>query len=598
MNLTKVLNEQRELLLEASYKEMLKMQRYYNILDSIEIDEVGSESKSILNTAIKEHLNKFNKSVKRLLNRDDRIVWYIRFMRLQIFEVTMHLVKSKLKYNENEGVHEANDKTKKLIKKELEFFNKGIDGFMVKFGSRLTAEVAGEIKQQIDDFSRRAEVDLLERPLEHFLSLDVNGIQTFRFEKQSPTLLFREMRKIEQEWKEKRKRFIPNDLGNEDVLISFGSDWKWVDLLTASCDAEADAMGHCGNSPHRGSANQTIFSLRERKMLGKEVWWQPHATFIYHKKEKGLGEMKGFGNDKPSDKHHKYIVPLLMHKKVQQILGGSWEPQYNFALSDLSDTEQKMIAKKKPQLLSLLTKVNIFGKEFLVDEFKNDPHSEVIGDSLVMRTYDDVVELIDELGDDKMQHYLPYITGDSFFELYDSPTPSKSDLESNMTSKNLKKVTDNWAKNDPEEEYIDWWDYFEAENDSVADSIKSAWRDAEESGASSEMHEYFIDSIKDGIDGNGSDDDLYDIVSGDGHILDSKHYLVMSFESMEVFINNDIHENYRSGEVNALEDLTNAIDGHIDDVDPTIALDEPHYGFSGFDEEYFNEMLFNDAEFV
>jgi len=148
---------------------------------------------------------------------------------------------------------------------------------------------------------------------EHYYSLNLPDIENFNPpSNMSLTSLLDKFDEFEVKWKQETKDLIPDSLRKEQgwkTIIKFSNGWEWMDLGRASCEFEGNSMGHCGNSPNARNSNQTIFSLREPKNGGK--YWEPHLTFIYWKQEQSLGEMKGRGNDKPSEKYHDYIIKLL-----------------------------------------------------------------------------------------------------------------------------------------------------------------------------------------------------------------------------------------------------------------------------------------------
>ena len=76
--------------------------------------------------------------------------------------------------------------------------------------------------------------------------------------------------------------------------------------------------------------------------------WVPHLTFIYNKESGMLGEMKGYGNQKPTKKYHDVIRTLIMSEHVKGIVGGGYLPEENFSVWDLADAEE--LVNKKPAL--------------------------------------------------------------------------------------------------------------------------------------------------------------------------------------------------------------------------------------------------------
>jgi hypothetical protein len=149
---------------------------------------------------------------------------------------------------------------------------------------------------------------------EHYYSLNYHKINDYNPHPADRSIfdISSKFSEFENEWRQQVTGLIPDSLRKEQgwkTIIKFSNGWEWMDLGRASCEFEGNSMGHCGNSPNARNSNQTIFSLREPKNGGK--YWEPHLTFIYWKQEQSLGEMKGRGNDKPSEKYHDYIIKLL-----------------------------------------------------------------------------------------------------------------------------------------------------------------------------------------------------------------------------------------------------------------------------------------------
>ena len=211
----------------------------------------------------------------------------------------------------------------------------------------------------------------------HFLSLPINEIQEYRFSSyELPSEIFREFEEIEREWQENIKDLIPYN--NESVIMDFGDGFAWYDLENAACDAEAGAMGHCGNAPSADNPNETIFSLRERKEIGGNIYVKPYLTFIFDTQTRMFGEMKGRANEKPAERYHQYIIPLIMEEWVEGLQGGGFMPESNFKITDVSGWER--FVKEKPGLLELGEYVQHFGVDEHVDKkviFFNESGSDV-----------------------------------------------------------------------------------------------------------------------------------------------------------------------------------------------------------------------------
>ena len=207
--------------------------------------------------------------------------------------------------------------------------------------------------------------------MQHFFSLPIPEIQEFRFEKNHTyKYIYGLFSDYEYEWQQ---------LGDEDenlvpeqgqIIMDFGNGIRWWDLEDASCSAEGAAMGHCGNSPYSGDPNQTILSLREES--NRKGYHKPLLTFVYHKKEKGLGERKGRGNSKPAAKYHKYIEALIMEPFVERFLEGrSYMAENDFQITDLSNWRQ--IFEQKPDLLPLRQYIKEIGfDDYIKSKFEFD----------------------------------------------------------------------------------------------------------------------------------------------------------------------------------------------------------------------------------
>lgn len=199
--------------------------------------------------------------------------------------------------------------------------------------------------------------------LEHLLSLPVDEINKFRPNYETVQEVISKLKDFEEEWKVDREydknTLKPKEDEGDYILVNLGGGWAWWFLNRYSCDEEAKAMGHCGNSG-AGEEGEHILSLRKKAEDGK---WTPHLTFILDANGY-LGEMKGRGNDKPAPKYYPYIVKLLENPIVKGIKGGGYSPEHNFDIKDLSEEEQERLYKLKPGLMS----IDLYIKKFGMDE--------------------------------------------------------------------------------------------------------------------------------------------------------------------------------------------------------------------------------------
>lgn len=206
-----------------------------------------------------------------------------------------------------------------------------------------------------DDFSITS-LDVLE----HYMSLPIKEIHDFQFGNKSFREVIDAFKSFEDEWKKSQESSIEDDSGK--VIIDFGNGWVWVNTEKAYCDKEAQAMGHCGNSPRQYS-DDLLLSLR-KKVMGRDgkTRWEPHLTFILDG-SKQLTEMKGKGNEKPVARYHDMIIALLLNPIVKGITGGGYLPENNFSLDDLPEDKKEELIEKKPELGSILDYYEKYGDD-------------------------------------------------------------------------------------------------------------------------------------------------------------------------------------------------------------------------------------------
>ena len=263
---------------------------------------------------------------KRILKREDRIVWYLRWFRFLKTENLVH---------ESGNPFADQDKGNPLVqlKKQYErdLLNKGVTQEDVAYSVVRLRE--------------------LRRQLEHFMGIESHDLQNYHFQASAsvPNVL-NTLHTLEEEYKKSLgRKIVPRT--EDTIVLSFDDGWAWWLLPRAYCSDEARAMGHCGNSPQEGNPDLQILSLRQSKKVGDETRWEPHCTFIFNAKNGTLGEMKGRNNDKPVEKYHKYIIALLKLPMIKGVLGGGYLPSHNFKVNDLSDELRKDLHEVRPDLV-------------------------------------------------------------------------------------------------------------------------------------------------------------------------------------------------------------------------------------------------------
>jgi GNAT superfamily N-acetyltransferase len=259
------------------------------------------------------------KWAKRVLKKQNRIVWWLRWVRLALIAAAL----------KNPGANADSLKT-------LE--------------SKVQREMSG--KADVAHAMTFGYLKTLQPDLSHLYSLDVSDIQEADPGWKYPEAFVLELRGYE-------KAYIDDASGSlspqsdDEVFIDFGDGWAWWLLPRASCSDEAEAMGHCGNSPAGHRTDRNILSLRQQKNVAGREKWEPHLTFILHTDGKtagvgALGEMKGKGNDKPKPKYFPYIIRLLEDHRIKGLIGGGYMPEHNFRFSDLTAEQRKAVREVNP----------------------------------------------------------------------------------------------------------------------------------------------------------------------------------------------------------------------------------------------------------
>lgn len=284
---------------------------------------------------------------RKKLKKEDRIVWYLGWIRYKLLLTASR----NTEYVQPEDLPIINAFLKKEKQNILKVTGK---------------EVIFDAFKGASDFN-----SWMMTRLEHYFSLDLPEIQNHRFRPyEHPQELFNKFDEIEEKWRNEQEGTIPytdNPLSNDtefskdnkdsivDIIIDFHDGNYWINLNKSHCEVEGSAMGHCGNAASY-QPDDRILSLRTliKKSKKKKDWfWEPHLTFILHGNG-FLGEMKGKGNQKPSEKYHKYIIALLENDMIKGISGGGYAPERNFSLSDLPKDQAEQLYTKKPSLMGMV----------------------------------------------------------------------------------------------------------------------------------------------------------------------------------------------------------------------------------------------------
>lgn len=320
---------------------------------------------------------------RSVLKKSDRIIWYLRYFK--IF----------------------------LIMRQLDqeiYKNKEVFAELEQDARRTAAKANIQITNNYDYSPQR-----LESVLGHFLSLPISKIQNYRFLNQSYEEVLNQFTDWEEEWQQKTKGMVQPQEGDK-MIEKFPDGYAWWLLSRGSCDLEAKAMGHCGNVPSEKYGDR-ILSFRKNVY---EDFWEPHLTFILDKNGR-LGESKGRGNNKPTEKYHPYIAKLLMKPSIiQGIKGGGYKPENNFKLTDLNDDLKEKVLEANPALENNL--IILYNKEGLSPRVENsaldalsnagiDVYS-MAADNTTLIEYDDLSRFVRDMS----MEYKPLDNAISFYE--------------------------------------------------------------------------------------------------------------------------------------------------------------------------------------
>ena len=310
-------------------------QQYKQIVDTMVNAGIISQEKA----------NNTLKQVKSLLKRADRIIWWLRWWRIK---ETGEVIEAKIQELENKwefvksgrdagaGVPQtANELSQKIVQLEnlyQKITKKGYDYYLNR-----SLEIAHFQKSfSLPNLENHWSIMFKQSPQVNSVEWEVNI---------DSTDLFGRLEQAERKWEQKQAQEIEPE-PDDQIIIDYGK-YAWVKLDRVYCDAEGNAMEHCGNTdvPEEGDR---ILSFRTKVNDTKQ---KPHLTFILDK-DGYLGEMKGRRNQKPSKKYHPYIIDLLQKDFVKGIKGGGYMRDSNFSVTDLEEEQMNALISEKPTLLT------------------------------------------------------------------------------------------------------------------------------------------------------------------------------------------------------------------------------------------------------
>jgi len=512
----------------------------------------------------KYNRNYFNTAItqaKKILKREDRIVWYLRLLRLEVVFQYYHKTPK-------------TEETKAILDTELKKYNK-------KSRQNLTWDVLKTFFPMNSKLSA----------LEHFLSLKINDINRYIFKYQTPPEIAKEFLELEEEYNDAmgdEDRLIPEN--DETLFLDCGNGYKWFNLERGYCSAEAKAMGHCGNEPARYDRNQTILSLRQFVKKGTEGYWKPIATFIYHRHEKSLGEMKGKNNTKPVKRYHPQILKLLYDDRIQAIHGGGYLPEENFSVNDLDEAVRDKLLEAKPRLMTFIDRIEKNGiTEEILQDFEEagakidwNP-TEYTDYHYILTEADNLLDLVGDFGNDTAKWVMNHIEGGMLDVDWVKPKQFFNDMLTPSQIQILENYAE-WKYPEDAENGEDWYNILNDNGDEWFEDFDRIPEDATRFGIESEMVDALIDAL----------DDIHEHEIGafkqGENVWDSK-YLVKLRDST-IVESLSLREDSTSAE-EIIEDISN---WYLYEEPIEIKVEEPRNGWDGFDEKYFQAEVKNSLE--
>lgn len=565
--------------------EAINYEDMFKILWKQNYGEIESEAYRIMKDEIQW--------AKKFLKKQDRVVWYIIWIRLAIVELLIDAIDDVAQKKYLEGLHKS------------EFIR------WKKFNNNGDEE---EFKWNIHKFFTGSKINTkrIHDSFDHYFSMNIKEINNFVFVNyMSLPEIYVIFQNFENEWKEKQGRRIEylNQPMQEDEnllsssrdgyafenfitpLIKFNDGLMWVDLNTVYCkDEEGRAMGHCGNAAYYDSNTHTILSLRKLNQIGKDKskwFWEPFLTFILD--ENGfLGEMKGRGNDKPSAKYHKFILELLTHKKngvyyIKGIKGGGYAPENNFKISDLNEQDQNILYELRPDLMPIYKMYEKLGKtDEVLDRIKQLwPFDNIIWNEAktqgVIYKAKNLADFIADYGNDIAKWIMDVLDGSQILYVGFNDDGVRSVYELLDTKKVEQYLKDKYPEDEDSWE-DDYLKFLKRENDDLYDELERGAQNAEEIGSTNEMLKYLDNSLKkfNIIYSQYYDEEVW---IEDGAFLDIDHkwheplYIWAKFEDiLKMCVK--------------LENLDDDCD-----IKFMIETDKPYYGFYGFDTDAAKEAF-------
>ena len=510
------------------------------------------------------------KWAKTILKKNDRIVWFLRW--IQLF-AARHLC-----------IQNPNDFT--------EFYQKYLSDFNKANATTLSEEDVRKIEGRLA---------IYKTTLEHFYSLPINSIQTYVMDRQPIEQVIDTFKKFERIWQEENKRLMPYQ--DEKVVVGFPDGMMWVHLPRGYCDEESKAMGHCGNAG--ASHGETILSLRRMVAHGEHKFWEPFLTFILDK-DGYLGEMKGRNNDKPVPRYFPYIVKLLENDIIKGIKGGGYLPSHNFNINDLDEAEQDRLYAIKPDLAPLSYQYRKFGMtpklankiiEDVADkadlsrnEMSWSPDSWREVKFLNLKKFDNWQAVIKKYGSseaigalDMMEDYIDIdISGEDCENMFNSlPNKTINKIGAHFVEKHPKQIEEWEEENDEDFDPTSAKDIFRLiehlDDDEMSLAIRCAASSGYESGTYEQIYKAFERLFGESVETDNDD-----------------YILFLAFDNPKDEFMWDTEVYLQIGITELLDNLDNLTEDCFDIARGSLKIDTPHYGWTEYDSDAAKERFFEE----
>ncbi len=450
--------------------------------------------------------------------------------------------------------------------------------------------------------------------LNHWLGMPYSKIQNYTFAK-SMNETFADLTALEKEYKDRARGLMTMEEGDQ-IIIRLPDNYVWVLLSRGYCDKEASAMGHCGNAGAK-YGDQIISLRRIKDTIDGVPFMEPCLTFILNSDGK-LGEMKGRGNDKPAARYHDQIVELLRNPIVKGIRGGGYMPKNNFSLDDLPDDVKEKLLDTHPHLggwqarLQKAMKAGGVSEAFLTElvagvkesnEWTSKAHATEDGNIVVYEWSEGIDEMIEEMSDD--EHTKEVAKNEYDFESYDNPSDDR--IENFMDSMPVqyqiilgKIVIDQMEASGADEDEIDDFDptdmgevlsKLEEYQSDLYDALQTATLTGETYGAESDAHDYLVKAVASFKPKMGKIVyPTYEHEGRTGWTWDSPVKLVLTPEEAAKLAD-ESSDNGDEFEYDDDRDLKSVMF-----PDEKLEINQPYYGYSGFDEDAAMDRFREEAD--